>query len=136
MDDDRRYRDDSRRALNPGNSSSSNGGLGSNGDNSGFIRSQKLETREMIELQDRNLENLGQAVDRLGAIASTVDEELRVQSDLLDRLDDDVEHASGNLSRAQIMLTALLNSSDGCQMWTIIGLSVTLVLLIVLIIWS
>jgi hypothetical protein len=127
-DDDRRGKnnnaDDAYSALNPSNSSSS-----STNDNAGFIKNQKLQTREMIDMQDKNLDQLGNAVDRLGEIGRTINTEIKEQDVLLDALGNEIDDASSKMNTVQGALEKLLQTKDGCQIWTIVILAFILILL-------
>jgi chromosome segregation ATPase len=128
-DDDRRGKnnnaDDAYSALNPSNSSSSS----SANDNAGFIKNQKLQTREMIDMQDKNLDQLGNAVDRLGEIGRTINTEIKEQDVLLDALGNEIDDASSKMNTVQGALEKLLQTKDGCQIWTIVILAFILILL-------
>eukprot|EP01034_Spumella_vulgaris_P022207 gene22207-28321_t len=133
-DDDRRGKnnnaDDAYSALNPSNSSSSAN------DNAGFIKNQKLQTREMVDIQDKNLDQLGQAVDRLGEIGRTINTEIKEQDVLLDALGNEIDDASNKMNTVQGALEKLLQTKDGCQIWTIVILAFILILLVALVIWT
>ncbi len=125
-DDDRKSKrdsyDDATSALNPGNSAAA-------AENTRFIKSQKQQTQEMIEIQDQNLGHLGAAVDRLGEIGREINTEVKDQGRLLDHLGNEVDDASGRMTTVQGALEKLLKTKDGCQIWTIVILGVVLVLL-------
>lgn len=105
-------------------------------DNDRFIRNQKQQTQEMIHRQDESLDQLGQAVDRLGHISRSVNEELKEQNVMLDHLEKDMTVASSNMDQVQKMLGKLLKTKDGCQIWTIVVLALILIILVALVIWA
>ncbi len=80
-------------------------------------------------MQDKNLDSLGQAVDRLGEIGRTINEEVKEQGVLLDKLGNEVDDASGRMNTVQAALEKLLKTKDGCQIWTIVILALILILL-------
>eukprot|EP00401_Gymnodinium_catenatum_P022029 CAMPEP_0117610886 /NCGR_PEP_ID=MMETSP0784-20121206/82105_1 /TAXON_ID=39447 /ORGANISM="" /LENGTH=82 /DNA_ID=CAMNT_0005414305 /DNA_START=21 /DNA_END=265 /DNA_ORIENTATION=+ len=62
--------------------------------NDKFVNKSKQQTHLLIEQQDQNLEQLGTAVDRLGAIGKEINEEVREQSVLLDSLGNEIDDAA------------------------------------------
>ncbi len=128
-DDDRRSKresyDEAHNALNPGGDRNSDIAA----ENSRFIKNQKLQTQEMIAVQDKNLHHLGTAVDRLGEIGREINTEVKEQGVLLDKLGNEVDDASNKMTTVQGALEKLLKTKDGCQIWTIVILGVVLILL-------
>lgn len=98
-------------------------------ENNDFIQNQKLDTYQKIAEQDENLMELGGAVDRLQDIATGVNEEVKLQSGLLDDLEKDLDGASSKMDYITHKLGKLLKTKDGCQIWTIVILFVILVVL-------
>mmetsp|Transcript_23237 Transcript_23237/g.31819 ORF Transcript_23237/g.31819 Transcript_23237/m.31819 type:complete len:244 (+) Transcript_23237:44-775(+) len=105
-------------------------------ENSRFIKDQRQQVVEMHKMQDANLELLGKAVDNLGETGRVIKDELREQEELINGLSEDVDKASDKMSVVQAALTKLLNSKDGCQIWTIVILGLILILLVALVIWT
>lgn len=105
-------------------------------ENSRFIKNQLQETRYMLGEQDEALENLGDAVDRLGRIGTEVNEELKEQNIMLDGLDDDLDAAGNRMNVVQAQLSKLLKTKDGCVIWTVVILTLILALLVALVIWT
>eukprot|EP01038_Epipyxis_sp_PR26KG_P011474 gene11474-15368_t len=129
-------------ANGPGNSSygksndpNSSAGL-RRAENSNFIRDQKLQTQQLIEQQDNNVELLGKSVDKLGQIAIEINTEVKEQNVLLDHLEGDIEKASDKMNTVQGALEKLLKTKDGCQIWTVVILAGILILLVALVIWT
>lgn len=97
---------------------------------------QKIkETKQAIKDQDRDLESLGEGVDRLHNIAKSHNEELNNQKISLDQLD----HAiNGNLSQLEIADGHLKKAleKNGCNyLCLIIGLGVIIIILLFLVIY-
>ena len=61
--------------------------------NAGFIANQRVVTQQNIDDQDIHLEALGNAADRLNAMGGVINQELREQNLMLDRLDNDMDDA-------------------------------------------
>lgn len=55
---------------------------------------------------------------------------------MLDELGNEIETASTRMEAVQEILGKLLRTKDGCQIWTIVILSLVLVLLVALVIWT
>lgn len=98
-------------------------------ENSQFIKNQKQQTIQMINRQDESLGILGDAVDRVGVMAKEINTEVKEQNILLDGLDRDISDASSRLDVVQEALGKLLKTKDGCQIWTVVILTLILVLL-------
>ena len=104
-------------------------------ENDHFITDQRVQTMQMIDQQDDQLESLGKSVDRLGNIGKDINQELKEQDKMLDNLDKDMEDASSNMASVQEALGKLLNTKDGCQIWTIVVLALILIALVAMVIW-
>ena len=98
-------------------------------DNTSFINNQKQQTQRMIEQQDSSLETLGVAVDRLGQIGKDIHQEVKEQEILLDALGNEVDDAANKMDVITGSLAKLLKTKDGCQIWTIVVLTLVLILL-------
>ena len=105
-------------------------------ENSRFIKNQLQETRYMLGEQDEQLDNLGDAVDRLGRIGAEVNQELKEQNIMLDGLDDDLDAAGNRMNVVQAQLSKLLKTKDGCVIWTVVILTLILAILVALVIWT
>ena len=82
--------------------------------------------------QDEELENMEKAVSRIGNVGLTIHGELTSQQQLLNALDEDVDITGSRIKAAQAKIQDILKRSGGnCQMCTIIGLTVVLLILIV-----
>ena len=84
---------------------------------------------EMMRQQDETLEELDGAVDRVGVLAGTINEELAVQNKMIDELGEDLDEAEERMGAVMGKLSKLLKTKDGCQLWTIISLTLVLVVL-------
>jgi hypothetical protein len=98
-------------------------------DNSRFVQNQRQQTKQIIDHQDHAVEQLGHAVDRLHSIGKEINIEIKEQNVLLDQLGEDVDTASNRMNSVQEALGKLLQTKDGCQIWTIVILALVLVIL-------
>lgn len=105
-------------------------------ENQNFVSSEKGKAMELIARQDEDLDHLGKAVDRLGEIGRDINTEVKEQTVLLDKLGEEIDESNNKLMVVQGALGKLLNTKDGCQIWTVVILAVVLILLIALVIWS
>lgn len=83
----------------------------------------------MIQDQDTALVGLGQAVDKLGDMGRTINDELKKQNKMLDELDNDLDDAGEKMNFVMAKLSTLLKTKDSCQIWTIVILCVILIVL-------
>ncbi len=97
--------------------------------NDDFVQNQQQQTKRMIEQQDGALDSLGVAVDRLGAIGKDIHDEVKEQNSLLDSLGNEVDDAGNKMNVVTASLSKLLQTKDGCQIWTIVILFLILLLL-------
>jgi hypothetical protein len=102
---------------------------GINQENNRFIKDQKVQIQRSMQDQDKSVEQLGVAVDRLGEIGRTINTEVKEQTILLDKLETEVDDASTKMGQVEQALGKLLKTKDSCQIWTIVILAVILVLL-------
>lgn len=109
---------------------------GINQENSRFIKDQKLQVKKSIQDQDRSIEQLGTAVDRLGEIGRTINTEVKEQTILLDKLETEIDEASTRMGQVEQALGKLLKTKDSCQIWTVVILALILIILIALVIWT
>ena len=68
-------------------------------------------------------------MDRLGETGRAIRTELREQDQLLNNLDGEIGTATDKMNVVQATLAKLLNTKDGCQIWTIVILGLILILL-------
>jgi hypothetical protein len=97
--------------------------------NTSFVRGQQQVTREIISQQDEQLDSLGNAVDRLGNMGRSINDELKTQNRMLGELDRDIDDAGEKMNFVMAKLSTLLKTKDSCQIWTIVILSVILIVL-------
>ena len=104
-------------------------------ENASFVREQKGQTQTIMGQQDVQLTVLGEAVDRLHGVGSTINAELKEQNSKLDDLGRDIEEAESRMTFVMSKLQKLLKTKDGCQIWTIVILAVVLIVLVACVIF-
>jgi vacuolar-type H+-ATPase subunit I/STV1 len=107
-----------------------------NEENERFINDQRTQNKLMIKQQDQNLGQLDKALDRLKGRADIINEEIKDQEGLIDQLGKDIDKNQAELGSVQDALGHLLQTKDGCQIWTIVILAGVLILLVCLVIWA
>lgn len=98
-------------------------------DNQRFVGSQREQARMMIDQQDQSLDHLGRAVDRLNEAGKEINREVREQNIMLDELGNEIDSAGNRMNQVQEALGKLLRTKDGCQIWTIVILTLILIFL-------
>jgi len=98
-----------------------------------FIGEQKQRQEMIRKQQEEHLDGLGESVDRLGAMASSIHVELAEQDRMIDDLDRDVDEAQGSMDQALKQIQKLLQTKDRCQLWTIFLLTLTFLILTVVV---
>lgn len=98
-------------------------------DNDRFVGDQRTQTRQIINQQDDSLEQLGAAVDRLHVAGKEINREVKEQNIMLDELGNEIDTAGGRMQQVQDALGKLLRTKDGCQIWTIVILTLILLIL-------
>ncbi len=64
--------------------------------NDDFIQSTRSQSRLLITQQDQHLDSLGSAAERLGQLAGGINEELKAQNMMLNKLDEDLDDSTEN----------------------------------------
>lgn len=105
-------------------------------ENTHFIHDQQAQARMIMNQQDEDLEELGQAVDRVNDMAVGINQELKTQNRMLTDLEADIDEAAEKMNFVMGKLAKLLKTKDTCQIWTVIGLALVVVLLIFLLVYT
>jgi len=69
-------------------------------------------------------------------MSTGINEELKVQNQMLNDLDRDIDEAAEKMNFVMGKLAKLLKTKDSCQIWVIIILTLVLVLLIFLVVYT
>mmetsp|Transcript_14830 Transcript_14830/g.26285 ORF Transcript_14830/g.26285 Transcript_14830/m.26285 type:complete len:247 (+) Transcript_14830:418-1158(+) len=105
-------------------------------ENTQFIHDQQAQGQMIIRQQDEELEELGYAVDRVNDMAVGINEELKTQNQMLKTLEEDIDEAAEKMNFVMGKMAKLLKTKDTCQIWTVIILTLVLVLLVFLVIYT
>lgn len=104
--------------------------------NTAFIFDNQAQTSLLMQQQDETLDELGEAVVRVGELAGVIHEEIGHQNRMLDELDQDMTNAEEELGLVMGKLAKFLNTKDRRQLRTIMVLTLTVVVLLFLVIYS
>lgn len=104
--------------------------------NTDFIHGAHAQTRATMREQDENLEQLDGAVDRVHRMAEEIHGELSTQSRMIDEMEGELDETTDKMNFVMGKLAKLLKTKDTCQLWTIVALTVVLVVMVMLVIWS
>ena len=107
-----------------------------NDDDANFLEEGRSETLMMMKQQDETLDDLDQAVTRVGYMAETIHEEIDQQNKMLKDLEDDLADAEEQLGVVMGKLAKLLKTKNKCQIGLIIILSLVVLLLFFLVIYT
>jgi len=101
-----------------------------------FIADSHAKTSLLMQQQDETLDELDEAVTRVGTMAGSIHEELGQQNKMLNELEDDLADAEEKLGLVMGKLGKMLKTKDKCQIGTILALCFTVVILFFLVIYT
>ena len=104
--------------------------------NTAFIHSSHARVSATIQEQDEGLEQLDGAVDRIHGMAEEIHGELSAQARMLDDMEDELDETTEKMNFVMGKLSKLLKTKDTCQLWTIVALTVVLIVMVFLVIYS
>lgn len=120
-----------RRAL-----SENNGDEQHQKEQTAFIADSAAKTSVLMQQQDETLDDLDEAVVRVGEMATTIHSELDEQNKMLSEMDEDLQDAEEKLGMVMGKLGKLLKTKDKCQLGTILALIVCVIVLFFLVIYT
>jgi len=104
--------------------------------NNGNLDPARSETMLMMQQQDDTLDDLDMAVTRVGYMAETIHEEIDTQNVMLKNLEDDLADAEEQLGVVMGKLAKLLKTKSKCQIGLIVMLSLIVLILFFLVIYT
>lgn len=102
----------------------------------GFLEKSQASAHLMLRQQDETLEELDEAVGRVGNMAENIHEELGQQNKTLGSLEEDLEDAEEKLGLVMGKLAKMLKTKSKLQLGTILLLSAVVIVLVVLVIYT
>ena len=113
------------------------GGGGTGTSNDDFVADHLSQQQTEMQRQDQSLSKLHGAVSRLGDMSIAISNELDEQNEMLDELDADVDRSQQAMEMITAKTKELVKQSGGCHMFlTIVMLSLVLVILVVLVLYT
>ena len=103
--------------------------------NTAFIVDSQARTSLLLQHQDETLDELDAAVTRVGNIAGHIHDEIGQQNKMLNEMEDDLANAEEELGMVMGKLGKFLHTKDRSQICTILGLTVTAIVLFLMLIY-
>lgn len=104
--------------------------------NTDFVMDSQAQTSLLMQEQDETLDELGEAVTRVGEMAGNINDEINLQNKMLEEMDEDMTDAEEQLGMVMGKLGKFLKTKDKWQLRTILFLSLTVVILFFLVIYT
>lgn len=104
--------------------------------NTDFILDNQAQSSMLIQEQDETLDELGDAVTRVGEMAGNIGEEIGQQNKMLDNLDQDMTNAEEELGVVMGKLAKFIGTKDRWQLRTILILTLIVIIMFFLAIYS
>uniref|UniRef100_A0A7R9W032 t-SNARE coiled-coil homology domain-containing protein n=1 Tax=Pseudictyota dubia TaxID=2749911 RepID=A0A7R9W032_9STRA len=101
-----------------------------------FATEQHTQAQMMLQQQDEALEDLDDAVVRVGQMAGEIHEELGQQNKMLQEMEDDLADAEEKLGMVMGKLAKMLKTKNKCQLGTILCLILIVFILFFLVIYT
>ena len=101
-----------------------------------FITNSHADSQLMMEKQDETLDELDDAVVRVGHMAENIHEELGQQNKMLTDLEEDLDNAEEHLGLVMGKLAKLMKTTNKLQLGTIAALSVIVLVLLFLVLYT
>eukprot|EP00747_Dinoflagellata_sp_TGD_P166973 gnl/TRDRNA2_/TRDRNA2_190603_c0_seq1.p1 gnl/TRDRNA2_/TRDRNA2_190603_c0~~gnl/TRDRNA2_/TRDRNA2_190603_c0_seq1.p1 ORF type:complete len:249 (+),score=72.11 gnl/TRDRNA2_/TRDRNA2_190603_c0_seq1:76-822(+) len=105
-------------------------------DNAAFMRDQRQEQMQLLGQQDQQLAGLAESTKRLNQTAHVISDELQVQQRLLDDLGDDIDQEKDKFEVVVKRVGKLLKTDDRWQIYIIIGLTCSFIILLLCVIYG
>jgi len=100
--------------------------------NDDYMRQQGQAQATIRRDQDQTLDKMGNTLDRLSEMAHTIDSELKEQDKILTDVEEGIDSAQGKMDAAIKQVEKLLKTKDKCQLATIVGLTLTFVIVAII----
>lgn len=104
--------------------------------NTDFIHDNQAQSSLLMQEQDETLDELGEAVTRVGEMAGQINEEIGHQNRMLEDLDQDMTNAEEELGVVMGKMAKFIGTKDRWQLRIIFTLSLIVVVMFFLVIYS
>ena len=99
-----------------------------------FVQYSNMKAQSLLKQQDQTLDELDQAVVRVGRMAETIQDEIGQQNKMLQEVDEDMDDAQQKLGFVMGKLSKMLKTKSMWQLWTILLLALIVFVLFFLVI--
>jgi syntaxin 6 len=107
-----------------------------NNNNNSYTNHERTETMLIMQQQDETLHDLDLAVTRVSYMADTIHTEIESQNDMLVKLEDELIDAEEQLGVVMGKLAKLLKTKNKCQLGLILILSLVVLVLFFLVLYT
>jgi len=104
--------------------------------NTEFIVDSHARATLLMRQQDETLDDLDVAVSRVNVMSEQIHDEINQQNKMLDELDEDLTHVEEELGVVMGKLAKLLKTKNAGQLKTILCLTIVMIVLFLLVIYS
>jgi len=105
-------------------------------DEEAMVMDKRAQSQILLEQQDETLDQLDAAVDRVGVVAGAIHEEITSQNKMLTDLEEDLTDVEEKLGVVMGKLGKLLKTKSKCQIGLILALSLAVVILFFLVLYT
>jgi len=105
-------------------------------ENSHLIQNAQSGAQLMLQEQDETLDELDQAVDRVGTMAGNIHDELGHQNKMLNELEEDMDDVEEKLGLVMGKLSMLLKTKSRCQLAIILIMCLLVLILLFLVVYT
>lgn len=129
---------DKRKALTAvvGRSGVDDGSNSSGGNsNANFMQQNLDQQREIRGQQDEILDNMSAGVENLGEMASAMNSQIDEEAQMLKQFELEMEQAQNKMNFVIKGMSKLLKTKNSCQLWLILFLLITIVILSIFVFW-
>ncbi|EQC33814.1 hypothetical protein SDRG_08497 [Saprolegnia diclina VS20] len=105
-------------------------------DRNSILADEKQHQQQIIKEQDKDLDELHTSVNRLGQVAVTINSEIKSQNEMLKDVDADLDDTTERMNFVMAKMSRLLKTKDTCQLGGIIFLTIVLLVMVFLVIYT
>ena len=104
--------------------------------NTSFLMDSQAQASLLMQQQDETLDELGEVVVRVGEMAGNIHDEINSQNRMLSQMEEDMSDAEEQLGLVMGKLAKFLKTKDKWQLRTILALSLTVIILFLLVLYT
>lgn len=101
-----------------------------------FLENKQQQQVAVVHQQDAVLDDMSAALERLGAMSSTINTELQVHNEMLTAMDEEMDATQNTMTKVLRKIDKLLGQSDTGRMLCILFLFICVIVLILAIIYA